>query len=290
MKSTAISEGGDLGRDATIERNQALAEKCGEYGLFDSVEVSFHRPAPVFVHEVHHGDCLQVMAGMADQSVDLVLCDPPYETTQNAWDTVIPFEPMWAHLWRICRGPVVLTAIQPFSSALVMSQPQFFRHEWVWEKNKATGHLNAKKAPMRAHELALVFSRKPLLYRPQMTDGHKPGNYAVRRTYTPNYGSQRPTEYGGSTQRYPRSVQKFPIINNDDPQKMHPTQKPEAWMEYLIRTYSDEGATVLDFAMGSGTTGAACRSTGRRFIGIEKDARYFEFARGRLAPSPVMRR
>lgn len=230
-----------------------------------------------------HGDCLEAMAGLEAQSVDLVLCDPPYGTTQNAWDAVIPFAAMWEQLWRVCRGPVVLTSMQPFSSALVMSQPKHFRHEWVWEKNKATGHLNAKKAPMRAHELVLVFSRKPPLYRPQMTDGHKPGNYAVRRTYTPNYGAQRPTEYGGSTKRYPRSVQRFDIINNDDPTKLHPTQKPVGLMEYLVRTYSDDGATVLDFAMGSGTTGEACALAGRQFIGIEKDDRYFGMAAARLA-------
>jgi site-specific DNA-methyltransferase (adenine-specific) len=234
---------------------------------------------------LHHGDCLEVMACMEAQSVDLVLCDPPYGTTQNVWDAVIPLAEMWQQLWRVCRGPVVMTSMQPFSSALVMSQPQFFRHEWVWEKNKATGHLNAKKAPMRAHELVLVFSRKAPRYNPQMTEGHRPMNSYVQTSNGANYGSTIRPAGGGATVRYPRSVQQFPIINNDDPTKVHPTQKPEALMEYLVRTYSFEGATVLDFAMGSGTTGAACRSTGRHFVGIESDASYFETAERRLIPT-----
>lgn len=228
------------------------------------------------------GDCLDILPTLPAASVDLVLCDLPYGQTQNAWDSVIPFDKMWREVWRVCNGPAVFTAMQPFSSALVMSQAKYFRHEWVWEKNKATGHLNAKRAPMRAHELVLVFAKFAPAYFPQMTDGHKPGNYALRRTYTPNYGAQRPTEYGGQTTRYPRSVQQFPIINSDDPAKVHPTQKPESMVEYYIRTYCDDGATVLDFTMGSGTTGVAAANTGRDFIGIEKDPGYFEIAEKRI--------
>jgi len=228
------------------------------------------------------GDCLHEMQHLAPQSVDLVLVDLPYGSTQNAWDAVIPFAPMWEQVWRVCRGPAVFTAMQPFSSALVTSQLQCFRHEWVWEKNKATGHLNAKKAPMRAHEVALAFSRGPCVYNPQMTEGHRPGNYAMRRTYTPNYGAQTPTEYGGSTKRYPRSVQQFAVVNNDSPDRHHSTQKPVEWMEYLIRTYSSPGDLVLDFAMGSGTTGVAALKAGRRFAGIEKEPEFFEIARRRL--------
>lgn len=231
---------------------------------------------------VIHGEALQVMAGLPSGSVDAVICDPPYQATRNSWDAIIPFDAMWEQLWRLCRGPVVLTAIQPFSSALVMSQPKAFRHEWVWEKNKATGHLNAKKMPMRAHELALVFSRSAPPYFPQMTEGHKPGNYAVRRTYTPNYGAQRPTEYGGSTLRYPRSVQRFDIINNDDPEKVHPTQKPVELMDYLVLTYTKPGDVVLDFACGSGTTGVVCARQGRDFIGIELDEGFAAIADQRL--------
>jgi len=126
--------------------------------------------------EIIEGDALAVMKTLPDQSVDLVLTDPPYGSTQNPWDSPIPFVPMWSEVWRVCKGPAVFTAMQPFSSALVMSQPKQFKHEWVWEKNKATGHLNAKKAPMRAHELVLVFAQGAVLYHPQMTDGHAPMN------------------------------------------------------------------------------------------------------------------
>lgn len=232
--------------------------------------------------EIIEGDCMTILPTLDTQSVDLVLVDVPYGSTRNPWDTVIPFEPMWAEIWRICKGAAVFTAMQPFSSALVMSQPKFFKHEWVREKNKATGHLNAKKAPMRAHELILAFAARGMTYNPQMTDGHEPGHAATRRTYTPNYGAQRPTDYGGSTQRYPRSVQQFPIINNDSPDKEHPTQKPVPLMAYLIETYSNPGDTVLDFCMGSGTTGVACQQTGRNFIGIEQDPKYYSIAARRL--------
>ena len=228
------------------------------------------------------GDCLIELPRLPAQSVDLVLVDLPYGQTQNEWDTPIPFGPMWSEIWHVCKGAAVFTAMQPFSSALVMSQPKAFKHEWVWEKNKATGHLNAKKAPMRAHELVLVFAKGACPYNPQMTNGHEPGHAATRRTYTPNYGAQRPTEYGGSTQRYPRSVQRFDIINNDDPTKEHPTQKPIDLMAYLIETYSNPGDTVLDFCMGSGTTGVAAELTGRNFIGIEKDPNYFTVTEQRL--------
>lgn len=232
--------------------------------------------------EVLTGDCLVELPKLAGKSVDLVLVDLPYGSTQNAWDAVIPLEPMWREIWRVCKGAAVFTAMQPFSSALVMSQARYFRHEWVWEKNKVTGHLNAKKAPMRAHEVALVFCRTAPLYNPQMTDGHKPGNYAVRQPNTPNYGAHKATEYGGSTQRYPRSVQKFAMINNDSPERVHPTQKPVEWMEYLIRTYSNLGDHVLDFAAGSGSTGVAAVQAGRSFTGIELIPAFADIARERI--------
>jgi hypothetical protein len=239
--------------------------------------------------ELIEGDCLEEMATLPSGSVDLILTDLPYGTTQNAWDAVIPFRAMWSEFWRLCpEGAVVLTAMQPFSSALVMSEPSCFKHEWVWEKNKASGHLNAKRAPMRAHELVLVFSQEPCPYYPQMTEGHKPGNYAMRRTYTSNYGSQRPTEYGGSTLRYPRSVQQFAVVNNDSPERAHPTQKPVELFEYLIATYSAPGAVVLDCCAGSGTTGIAARNTGRNAILIERNPSYYAVAERRLWPEEVL--
>lgn len=235
------------------------------------------------------GDCLDRMREIPDASVDMVLADLPYGTTQNKWDSVIPPEPLWHEYWRICKGAVVLTATQPFSSALVMSQPSAFRHEWVWEKNKATGHLNASRAPLRAHEVALVFAQKAPSYTPQMTVGHPPANSVPRRGHnSPNYGQQKPSAaYGGATTRYPRSVLQFPIVNNNDPEKVHPTQKPVALFEYLIRTYTNPGDLVLDNTMGSGTTGVACVNTGRRFIGIERDPGYFEIAEKRIRAAEV---
>jgi DNA modification methylase len=228
------------------------------------------------------GDCLDVLPTLPAGSVDLVLCDPPYGQTQNPWDSEIDLDRLWPELWRVCRGAVVLTAIQPFATTLIGSQMRHFRHEWVWEKNKASGHLNAKKMPMRAHELVLVFGKRPPIYRPQMTQGHEPGHYAKRTRFTPNYGAQRSTEYGGATSRYPRSVQRFPIVNNDDPIKTHPTQKPVCLMSYFADTYCAPGGVILDYAMGSGTTGVAAMNTGRDFVGIEKDATYFATAEQRV--------
>lgn len=232
--------------------------------------------------EIYEGDCLAVLPTLATQSVDLVLVDVPYGQTQNKWDSVIPFEPMWAEIWRVCTGAAVFTAIQPFASALIMSQVRYFKHEWVWEKNKATGHLNANRAPMRAHELIEVFAARSLHYTPKKTDGHAPVNAYTRTSNGSNYGDIAPSSGGGATQRYPRSVQKFDIINNDDPDKHHPTQKPVEMLAYLIETYSGPGATVLDFCMGSGSTGLACQQTGRSFIGIEQDPRYYDIAADRL--------
>jgi len=219
-----------------------------------------------------------------DMSVDAVICDPPYGATQNSWDSIIPLDLLWPELFRVCKGAIVLTAIQPFSSMLVCSQIGSFRHEWIWSKNKGTGHLNCKRTPMRYHESVLVFSLNGMTYNPQKTQGHKPGNYANRVRTTPNYGAQRKSEpYGGQTDRYPRSVQQFDILNNDSPERTHPTQKPVALMEYLIRTYSNEGDTILDFAMGSGSTGEAALRNNRRFIGIELEPDYWRIAKNRLA-------
>jgi site-specific DNA-methyltransferase (adenine-specific) len=150
-------------------------------------------------------------------------------------------------------------------------------------RTRARGTLNSKKAPLRYHEAVLVFSLNGATYNPQMTEGHKPGNFARRTKFTPNYGAQRESEpYGGATQRYPRSVQHFDILNNDDSNRVHPTQKPVPLMEYLIRTYSNEGETILDFAMGSGTTGEAALRCGRKFIGIELSSEYVKLAEARL--------
>lgn len=227
-----------------------------------------------------NADCLDAMWLIPDGSVDLILCDLPYGTTQNKWDGVIPFEPLWAHYWRVLKpnGAVVLTAQAPFDKVLGCSQIEHLKYEWVWRKESGTGHLNAKKAPLKDHENVLVFYRQQPTYVPQMRQGFKPYVCKQGATKSKNYGSQTGavTESDGS--RYPLTVIEFPR----DKDKVHPTQKPVALMEYLIRTYTNDGETVLDNCMGSGTTGVACKNTGRNFIGIERDPEYFRIAQERI--------
>jgi len=233
------------------------------------------------------GDCLDVMRDIPDGSVDMVLADPPYGTTACKWDSVIPFAPMWEQLKRVTKrnGAIVLTASQPFTSALVMSNVKMFKQELTWVKNKSSGHLNAKIRHMTKHENVLLFGQGKTPYIPQKTTGHAPSNTAVNRKPTNVYGSQVPTAYGGSKERYPTTLLDFPVVNNDgskDGGRCHPTQKPVALMEYLIRTYTNEGETVLDFTMGSGTTGVAAKNLNRDFIGIEMDETYFNIAKARI--------
>lgn len=231
------------------------------------------------------GDCLERMAEIATGSIDLVLTDPPYGTTACKWDAVIPLEPMWAAVRRVLKpnGAAVFTASQPFTSALVMSNAKQFKYSLVWEKGAATGHLNAKKQPLRAHEDVLVFCRSAAPYFPIKTEGHQRKTSTKRSHEGEVYGSQsfHAIRYD-ATDRYPRSVVKF----SSDKQtcSLHPTQKPVALMEYLIRTYTNPDETVLDFTMGAGTTGVACANTGRNFIGIERDTDYFKIAQDRIKP------
>jgi site-specific DNA-methyltransferase (adenine-specific) len=222
------------------------------------------------------GDCLERMSEIEDGSVDMVLCDLPYGTTQNKWDAVIPLEPLWAEYWRVCKGAVVLTASQPFTSALTVSALREFKYSWIWEKSAATGHLNAKRMPMKLHEDVLVFSRGTAPYNPQ---GLQPLGKIVRRGNNgTNFGASGVENFQEFT-NYPRSIIRFA----HEGKSVHPTQKPVALMEYLIRTYTNEGDTVLDNTMGSGTTGVACVNTGRDFIGIERDPTYFAIAEKRIA-------
>ncbi len=227
------------------------------------------------------GDCLELMKDIPDGSVDMVLCDLPYGTTQNKWDTVIPFESIWEHYWRVCKpnAAVVLTAQCPFDKMLGASQIQHLKYEWIWEKPKATGHLNAKKQPMKAHENVLVFYRQQCIYNPQKIEG---------TPYKPNGGGSKMDNYGSFSNvregsedgsRYPRSVQIFNHVNKPE----HPTQKPVELFEYLIRTYTNEGMVVLDNCAGSGTTAVAAERTGRRWICIEKQPEYFYPALTRIA-------
>ena len=236
---------------------------------------------------LHLGDCLEEMAGLPDGSVDLILTDPPYGTTACKWDSVIPFEPMWAQLKRVIKlnGAIVLTASQPFTSALVMSNVGQHHQSLVWRKNKASGHLNAKSRHLIGHEDVVVFCAAVPTYNPQKWQSN-PSNSARKTKPTSVYGAQTPTEYaGGNTDRFPLSVLDFLVVNNDGSNggRFHPTQKPVALMEYLIKTYTNPNETVLDFTMGSGTTGVAAARTQRKFIGIERDAAYFSIACQRIA-------
>lgn len=229
------------------------------------------------------GDCLERMQEIADASVDMILCDLPYETTRNEWDFEVNLPALWQQYRRICKGAIVLTAQTPFDKTLGASNLRMLRYEWIWEKGNATGHMNAKKMPMKAHENILVFYERLPTYNPQITSGHvrKVANQKNRVAYrSPNYGKQSGIDSYDSTERYPRSVLFF--SSDKQRSKLHPTQKPVALMEYFIRTYTNPGDTVLDNCMGSGTTGVACQLTGREFIGIEKEPKYFAIAQQRL--------
>lgn len=227
--------------------------------------------------DLHFGDCLELMQELPDQSVDLILCDLPYGTTQNKWDSIIPFEALWSAYHRICRGAIVLTAAQPFTSALVMSNAKGFRYQWVWEKPKASGFLNARRRPLTAHEDIVVFGGIDT-YNPQGLVAVEVDNARKNKAGSGNFGKVSDRPYIQKEGNFPRSVLRF----QHETAPVHPTQKPVALMEYLIRTYTNEGDTVLDNCMGSGTAGVACANTGRNFIGMEMDFKYFRMARKRI--------
>jgi site-specific DNA-methyltransferase (adenine-specific) len=228
------------------------------------------------------GDCLEKLDEIVSGSVDMVLADPPYGTTACKWDAVIPFEPMWAHVKRVLKknGAAVFTAAQPFSSALVMSNPTLFAYEWVWVKSKITGVLNAKKMPVRKHEQVLVFcaTKTTGTYNAQGLEAVNIARHDKVSHSSDNYGKRGGKDYVQEWTNWPRDVLEIASEGNT----VHPTQKPVALMEYLIKTYTNEGETVLDFTMGSGTTGVACVNTNRNFIGIERDPEYFAIAQARI--------
>lgn len=230
--------------------------------------------------QLHLGDCMDIMPTLPQ--VDMVLADLPYGTTRCDWDTPLPLDHLWTLYRRVCSGPVLLFAQTPFDKVLGVSNLRGLRYEWIWEKTQATGHLNAKKMPMKAHENILVFYDRLPKYHPVKTTGHQ-RRIVVRRRVSGGevYGAQRPGDVYDSTERYPRSVITFSTDKRKAP--LHPTQKPVALLEYLIKTYSDPGDIVLDNTMGSGSTGVAALRTGRRFIGIEKYLKYFEIATRRIS-------
>lgn len=232
------------------------------------------------------GDCVELMKEIPDKSIDMVFCDLPYGTTaRNKWDKVIPLDLLWEQYGRIVKddGVIALWSQMPFTAMLAASNMKLFRYEWIIEKTNATGFLNANRMPMKAHENVLIFYKKPPVYHPQMTHGHErkisTAEHKRNSKKSMDYGEYEPTTYD-STDRYPRDVLTF----SWDKQKsrLHPTQKPVAACEYFIATYTDKGDTVLDNCMGSGSTGVAAVNTGRNFIGIEIDEKYFEVAKQRI--------
>ena len=226
------------------------------------------------------GECLEEMKSIKNESIDAIITDPPYGTTACKWDSVINFELMWEELNRIIKpnGAIVLFGSEPFSSALRMSNIKNYKYDWIWEKDRPSGHLNSKKQPLRNVENISVFYKKQCTYNPIMTIGKKSNSIgkAINDITCKNnnlYRNFKRVNREGN-EKYPRQVLKY--IRPHPP--IHPTQKPVALMEYLIKTYTNKGETVLDFTMGSGTTGVACKNTARDFIGIEMDNKYFKIA------------
>lgn len=228
------------------------------------------------------GDCLDVMRDIQENSIDMVMTDPPYGTTACKWDSVVPLNSMWDQLKRIVKpnGAIVMTASQPFTTMLIQSNIKSFKYEWIWQKSRSTGFLQAKYMPMKSHENVLVFVESGVpTYNGQKTQGHNPTNSAKGYGHSPTFGNSKERDYkGGDTSRHPKTIQPFKSERG-----LHPTQKPVQLMEYLISTYTNEGDTVLDFTMGSGTTGVACKRIDRKFIGIELDQKYFNVASKRIA-------
>lgn len=230
------------------------------------------------------GDCLDLMRTLPDASVDMVLCDLPYGTTYAKWDNVISMPELWSHYARIVKpkGAIVLHAAQPFSALLVCSKPDWYRTEWIWDKEYPTNFANANRHPLKQHENVIVFGQQPTNYYPQKVRGavnHKQGVSTVNRSDTRLINGRVQDDSSGL--KFPKSILRFPKHSSQC--GLHPTQKPIALAEYLIRTYSRPGEIVLDNTMGSGTTGVACVNTGRRFIGIENHEPYFDVARQRIA-------
>jgi len=238
------------------------------------------------------GDCLERMKEIPDGSVDMILTDPPYGTTACKWDSIIPLEPMWEQLKRVIKpnGAIVLFGSEPFSSALRMSNIKNYKYDWVWQKDKATNHLNAKRMPMRRNENISVFYEKQCTYSPQLSikDPKNIRPPTTKRKQAENYGSmtKESARKIPVDMSYPNETLCFRGCFGDKGKSLHPTQKPVALMEYLVKTYTNEGETVLDFATGSCTTGVACKNLNRNFIGIEKEEKYFKIAQDRISLTP----
>jgi site-specific DNA-methyltransferase (adenine-specific) len=248
--------------------------------------------------ELWMGDCLELMGKIEDQSVDMILADLPYGTTACAWDIVIPFEPLWYQYKRIIKsiGCIALFGSEPFSSFMRLSNLEMYKYDWIWKKSVGNGFVHAKNKPLKRHEIISIFSKGTtvhasqsktrMVYNPQMTEGKpyykKMTNSHSKQLHAPSKGN---LEFANGTEcinngvRYPITVIEYPNGNNKN---SHQTQKPVPLLEYLIKTYTNEGMSVLDNVMGSGSTGVAAKNLGRKFIGIEKDPRYFKIAQERI--------
>lgn len=241
--------------------------------------------------EFLHGDCLDLMAGLPDASVDMILCDLPYGTTACAWDTIIPFEPLWSQYWRVAKpnAAIVLTASQPFTTALISSALPNFKYCWVWEKSRPTGHVHAKNKPMKKHEDVLVFSKGTTVHVSQSVNRMVYNPQGLSKLQTP--AKRKPRHSDAVMARRPShretisEITGFPnsILSIPSETGFHPTQKPVALFEYLIRTYTNHGALVLDNCAGSGTTAIAAEQSGRRWVCMEKDPEYWAKAVARVA-------
>jgi len=234
------------------------------------------------LNQVYQGDCLEVMPLIPDKSVDMILCDLPYGTTNCKWDVIIPFEPLWAQYKRIIKdnGAIVLFGSEPFSSYLRLSNIKQFKYDWIWDKKKGGNPLLSKVQPIKVHEIISIFGSGKLLYNPIMIDRDKPKSRGKNKGLKSETTNNSFTEDKVYTQFYPKSIIEFSNANQAN--REHPTQKPVELFKYLIRTYTNEGEVILDNCAGSGTTGVVCLETNRKYILIEKEAKYVEIARNRI--------
>lgn len=236
------------------------------------------------LNKIHFGDCIEIMKEIPDGKIDMILCDLPFGTTQCKWDAIIPFEVLWKQYERVIKsnGAIVLNAQEPFTSLLITSNPKLYRYNWVWEKSKATGYLNSKKMPLKAHEDICIFYKKLPTYNPQMVQG-KPYNKGKAHRPTETYGKQVSTLVKNDTGwRYPRTVQYFKTAESEG-KVYHPTQKPISLCEYFIKTYSNKNDIILDNCIGSGTTAIAAKNLERNFIGIDNEKKYYDIAVKRIS-------